>query len=295
VVAHWVVEVGSGIVRCDIEIPPLDPKGYVVARVLGPGGEPLNDVRFKLGRSSGQQMRDVDGNYCVPIPESARSAYHGVGGDNPFRLEAKHRRYGTKSVELARGQAEVEIRFTQPAQLEILVTGYLGSGLIDRVGVSVHRPGVAEPIDPGRAAWWRGVLPVGHDGLLEFGALEPGRYDLKLEVRGRKGLSSKTTTVATLSVELSAGKNTVSISLPPLYSLDVVVPGADEGSRVALTRNTAEGRYSSGWNSSFDEAGGVRFDGLLGGEYVVQVRGEIRGQMRIQVPRGTVVFEPDER
>ncbi|TDJ70224.1 MAG: hypothetical protein E2O39_10295 [Planctomycetota bacterium] len=280
VVAHWIVEVGSGIVRNDIEIPPLDPKGYVVARVLGPEGELLNGVRFKLGGSSGQQMRDVDGNYCIPIP---------VGGDDPLRLEAEHKRYGNKSVELSRGQAVVEIRFTQPAQLEIRVTGYLGSGSIDRVGVSVHRPGVAKPLNPGRAGWTRSGEPVDHDGVLKFGALEPGRYEVTLHVGGRTDRSSDV--VATRSVALSAGENAVSIALPALYDLDVVVPGAEEGSKVRLDQKIAGEERGHTWSASCDEAGGVRFEHLLGGEYLVRARG---AKMRIQVPCGTVMFEPDD-
>ena len=68
-------------------------------------------------------------------------------------------------------------------------------------------------------------------------------------------------------------------------------------SRVRLTQKTADGRNRSwnGWSPKCDEAGRVRFEDLLGGEYVVQAQGEKRGRMRIQVPCGTVVFEPDDR
>ena len=49
----------------------------------------------------------------------------------------------------------------------------------------------------------------------------------------------------------------------------------------------------SAWYANCDEAGGVRFEDLLGGEYTIRMRCEIRREMRIQVPSNTVVFVAD--
>lgn len=296
IVTHRIVDVSSGIVNCDIDIPPLDLTGYLIVRVLGPKGEVLNDVRITVrtsrnGRSAiGGSTRDADGNYMVRIYESVRSDYFGAGSDDSsFQLQATHRLYGTTMVELSRGQTEVEVRFTQPAKLEVLVTGYVGSSHTGRLFIEANRPD-GSPIR--RQGLGARQEKVGDDGVLQLGALEPGPYVLTLLLDEGVGGYGRTT-VAAQRVQLAAGDNTLSIALPPLFALEVVIPGAESGTEVSLQRKAAAGIGSGGWRVSCDAAGAVRFEDLIGGEYTIHVGGGIRGRMRIQIPCGRVVFEAD--
>lgn len=306
VAAQRVVDVGSGITRCDIVVPPIDPEDYLVVRVYGNDSEPLSGVRFGFrhedsgGRSSSSSgmsgMRGEDGSYYVTVPDSAREAYYGgLGGDDSFSLRAIHEKHGEKSVPLTHGQTEAVVRFSVPAQLEVTVTGYVGSIYLGRVALVATRDG------GGRNYFGaRGGRPLlGPDGVKRFDALEPGSYVLSLLVGPASGprRSYPSNTVATLAVQLRAGENAFQMALPPLYTLDVVVPGAKQGNSVRLSRQVeGEGRgWGNSWNQRCDAEGRVQFEDLPAGSFSINTRaGEKRGSMRVEVPSGTILFEPDQ-
>ena len=97
-----------------------------------------------------------------------------------------------------------------------------------------------------------------------------------------------------LEVELTSGENSVRMAVPQLYGLRVLVPGAREGSRVGLSRIVEGERARTGsWYSACDADGSAHFEELPAGAYVLRAQGEKRGQMRIEVPCGDVVFEPE--
>ena len=291
----------AGITQCNIEVPPIDPDDYVVIHVYGPDGEPLGDVRFRFIHRSGNgsssssgmsAMHGEGGAYYFAIPDGSRKAYYSATeGDDVFTLAVHHEEHGDASASLARGQSEVEFRFAVAAQLEVTVAGYVGSSVQGRVDV------VATPAGEPSRHYGYSNDAIGLDGVKRFDALAPGDYVLRLVLRSDTGRRSFSTgTIGTLQVVLGAGANTARMAIPPLYPLDVIVPGGREGASVQVSRR--EGNepipWGSSWHAKCDAQGRAHFDEVPAGSYRLNIwGGEQKGQMRIEVPAGDVVFRPD--
>lgn len=294
VTTHKVVEVGSAIVRCDIEVPPIDPQDFLLVRALGPRGKPLDGLSFDFQWEDDDDflfggMRDADGNYYLAIPQQVRSAYFGdAPGDGLLSLDISHREFGSKFRKLRGGQRELTVSFSPPAQLEVVITGNVNSSILGRVAVGLMR--VAEESTSrgqGEREELRGETAVRFEGLV------PGAYRLSLLIRPRKSGGSRAI-VAMLEVDLGSGKNSVRMVLPQLHGLEIIVPGARERSFVGLSRIAeGEGAWTGSWRSYCDADGHALFEDVPVGAYIVQARGEKRGKMRIEVPCGAVVFDPD--
>ncbi len=302
VTAHRVVDVGSTIMRCDLEVPPIDPRDFLVVRALGPDGEPLDRMQFEFrwkgesesrydGGSRQGRVRDTDGTYYLAIPQGVRSAFLGdAPSDDLLQIQATHPKYGSKFPELRAGQREVTILFSAPARLDVLVTGHGDGTFVGRMAVELTRAakGAEFARRPDRQE-------VGQENTARFDPLDPGGYVLSLQVRSR-GEWARFRTVATLVVELGSGENSVRLALPRLHGIEVVVPGAEEGSQVQLSPiEGGEKALRRTRIAHCDGGGRVRFEDLPSGEYSVRARGDKRGDMRIEVPCTAVVFEPDGR
>jgi hypothetical protein len=236
-------------------------------------------------------VRDTDGTYYLAIPQTVRSAYLGdAPSDDLLSLQATHPKYGSKSPELRAGQREVTILFSAPARLDVLVTGHGDGTFVGRMAVELTRAakGAEFARRPGRQE-------VGQEHAARFDTLDPGGYVLSLQVRSH-GEGARFRAVATLEVDLRSGENSVRMAMPLLHGLEVVVPGAREGSRVQLS--PIEGGEEALRRLRFatcDGGGRARFEDLPSGEYLFRAGGDKPGKMRIEVPCGAVVFDPDGR
>jgi len=302
IAVHQVVDVGSVILKCDLEVPPIDPSQYLLVRAFGSDGDPVAGVNFSFrfesesggsSMSSGMQaLSDPDGAYYFAIPDGARAAYYStteVAGDK-FTLEANHTEFGSKSIGLSRGQAEVMLNFAVPAQLEVTVTGYLGSAYIGRVSVNATK--VSEDR---RHNYYGGDGKLDANGVRRFDALEPGEYEVVVTVQP-KGERWEQTTIATEVVQLRAGENALTLAMPTLYSLGVHVPEAPAGTDVRIMQQREEeNQWGSSTSERTDENGRVQFEDLPAGQYMLQAQsGGKHGRMKIEVPSGDIVFSPDK-
>ena len=299
IVAHQIVEVGNTILKCDLEVPALDPSDYIVVRAFGSDEKPIAGVEFSFRHwyesgSSGSGLRaltDVAGVYFLSVPNEAISAYYGEARSTKtsFTLEVRHSEFGSKFVELAYGQAEVDVNFAVPAQLEVTVSGYLGSAYIGRVTANVNKVG-------GDGTQFYGYeSQLDANGTRSFDALEPGEYEVTLGVRA-KGERRQQTDIAKELVTLRAGENSMTLAMPALHSVGVVVPDAVEGQRITLQQGHDAGRHRGRqWSADTDGSERVEFSDLPAGRYKLQASvGGSWGSMRIELPSGDIVFEADK-
>lgn len=298
---NQIVEVGGGIESCVLELPPIDPADYLVARVFGPDGSQLRDVRFRFrheredGGSSSFGVGGLpgeDGSYFTSVPLHSRASYYGEPTSlERFSLEAEHEQHGTKVQELTPGQGEVEFRFSEAAQLEVFVAGYQGGDYGGRVAIEVRN-------ELERSARLPRGDPesVGPSAVVRLDALVPGVYELALVLREPGSRHYSRYAITTETVEVRAGENFARITMPTLYPLEVVVPLAGESTRLSLHVIEGEdGAMTSRGRASCDAKGRALFDGLPAGEYALYARGgQIGGRMRLTIPSGEVVFTPDE-
>jgi len=297
--AHEVVEVADGIVRCDLELPPIDRSKFIHVSVLGPDGAPVIGVDFSMraetehGSWSGgvQEMRDSDGSYLLGLREEYRDKYFGDAGGNTFTLTASHETYGSKTEDLQPGQLEVTILLAPPAELEVTIAGYQGSGYEGRLEVSAD----AIDDDEGSTHWFRGGRNrLSASGVKKFEGLAPGRYavSLWLEPEDERGWGPGRQ-IDRVEVSISAGQNFATVAIPALYSFEVIYLDGKEGTTFGLSRIAGDDDdFRGGYRADLDAKGVARFVDIPAGDYTLSSWSGRRRQMEIRVPCKTIEFVP---
>ncbi len=289
---HHIVDVADTIVRQDLEIPPIDLATYLVADVAGGDGRPLENVDFSMRHQDGNrssswgvsEMRTTDGRYLIPIREDIREAYFSAKGkDDTFGLEVEHEVHGSKNVELVAGQTQIQVSFAAPARLEVTVTGYAGSALEGRLFIDLARES-----EQGSYSRGRGGDRLSPEGVQVFDAVQPGPYVLSMRVsEAGNSRPSYQPIVHSEPIRLVAGPNTARVSVPVLYELVVSYPDGEAGATMQIASSadhfTEEVRL--------DDDGRAVFADQPAGHYILRCW-EPYGQMEIDVPCGTVVFQP---
>ncbi len=305
IAAHTLVEVSGLLVDHDLEIPALAPDEYVVVRIFGPDGELVDDASVSVSNARfSSSIRKADGSLWVffdPQPQQ------GVVQEAPtYTLHVSSRSLGQRQVPFTPGtDTAIDIEFTQPGELEVVVDGYAGSGYEGRLRVVIERMN-PEPSSPptgtprtvsfgGRGQYIsRGRVSssqeVGRDGRVTIGPLESGEYTLRLQLRSeRRGYRY----VQTAEMTVQPGKNLARLSIPALYSL-VVATTLPASSHVNISSNSRDAttRYSDSQRT--DENGTVSFVELPAGEYTISsFGGGSNGQMQVTLPGpGEVAFDP---
>lgn len=284
VYASRVVEVADRTETCDFRIDAIDPATVIVARVLGPTGDPANDVHFGTGyrvngssvSGGGTSARRPDGSYLV-----FRTS-HGLEDGGTYFLRAKSDQYGEKEVEYRKGDAEVVIRFAEPAMLDVLVAGFTESEHAAKLAVDIV-PASATP-----GPFGSHQATPDRDGCVRFGPIESGDYDLLLFVRPNAwGIF----VAAKRPVTLAPGTNTLSVPMPTLHTLVVSDPDGKQGAGLTLTPEGATAGMAR-VRVALDSSLSARFESLPEGAYQLQ-RDDNTGLMRVTVPPGgAIAFRP---
>ncbi|HAK95803.1 MAG TPA: hypothetical protein DCM87_12610 [Planctomycetes bacterium] len=295
VVEH--VQVADAIVLRDLAMPALDPADYVIVWVYGPENEPLRDaqisgtIRSKTGSSSGggSTIARPDGSYWFlppDTPEHMRSGRENGDGDVQRFIAVHTQRFGAREVEYepARG-AEVVVRFVAPAEIEVAIPNYAGSGLEGKVNVGIDKTAANARGD-------RRIVEgkVDFEGKKKLGPLEPGDYEVVMYVQGERVGRRP---VARQPVTLAAGMNSASFAIPPLYTVTVIVPEGTASMRLQLQPLQ---RREAFWGGSPQAAkdGRATFPLLAPGEYklrswgagtIEEMRIDVQGDMEVR-------FEP---
>ncbi|MAF64604.1 MAG: hypothetical protein CMJ84_02940 [Planctomycetes bacterium] len=299
---HEVLEVGEGLSECVLTVPPLDESRTLAIRVTDPDGEPVSDVRFgfrhtnKGGGSSSNSgfsgLRDGEGRYHIAIPANARRSYFGGENDGAsFAITASNEEFGTRTADLSAGQTEVEITFTEPAELVVHVVGYSGSTLAGRLSINARPAGNTA----GHSFSFNNVS-VSSRGVKRFEKLATGPHLITMRLKPTDNSPYGGSEIAKVEIELSTGENTLNFPVPPLHPLDVTVPGAEEDQDVRLQRR---GELEDSWRFSSslrcDASGRVLFGELPAGPYRITARVDGRPRtLEVEIPCGPVNLGPGE-
>lgn len=211
----------SGVAVAEIELAEPEGSMWRRARVIGGDGKPVSNVRWfaEAWRGSSGTMRSEvgvmaeDGYYHVPIVDPV-----GMEGGT-FTLEARSDAWGRQKVTYDPSSTDViEFRYSTPVFVAGVIEGYAGSGYEGRLGVEVE----ARTDEPSRN-WDEACTPVAADGSFVLPPRQPGKRQLVLYVRG---VAPHPVAILHEEVVVVPGMDEVRVTLPALYQLTVIWPGA---------------------------------------------------------------------
>jgi hypothetical protein len=288
------VEVTDSRAVQDLTVPFPATSEYLIVRAFGPKGDILRDLEIDTGiRSGGSSssgggtaVKREDGSYLV-MHHSVENWRH---GDEKSRhvITAKSQKYGEKEVEYKRGEvSELKIQFREPAKLTVTITGYVGSEFEGKLRLRLEPRKVSKSDSQRYHGYYRDENEKKIDSLgnITLGPVEMGAFDLVMYVKKKRWESKP---VRRIPVDLTAGKNELSVSIPALYSLTVVVDKAGPGTSIQLSR--AGDSRGFGEHKETDKEGKATFVNLAAGDYSIQVWGAgVEGTMTVSVPAQSVV------
>jgi len=297
VLEHAVVEVGEGLTRYDLTLPPLDSTGCLQVHASAPDGGAVGELSFILEHRESrrpssrhiQPLRNREGTFFLELPDKIRELYFSDTPEGTFSLRVHHSKYGTFTESLLPGQRELTLNLDPPGILEVGIARYRGSGYEGRLDILVER---VEPDSTERSPV-SAREPITAAGVRRFSKLRPGRYCLSLELKG-PGRVRRFGPGTTIEVKVEEGLNLATLEIPELHSFDVTWPEGEEGTSFYLDRLDAEQRQAK-WMYAVLRVGGVAsFEEIPVGSYLLSTRTGEKKQMRIDVPCGDITFEPQE-
>lgn len=289
ILASATVEIAEGMVERDLTVPEPEPREYVIVSVEGPDGTLVADATFyaslnlpRDGARSQRYHRLPDGTWRVFNPRPKEGVDTSAG---TWTIHVYTQQYGSKVLEyVPRAGARLSCRFEEPAYAEFEVVG------ADRIGnegtLQVYLRSM--PDENGRTDTAGGFRPI-EGGKTSIGPVVPGEYDAVLSLRDRRG---SMTSLATTRIRLVAGHGKQTLTVPPLYSLTVLLPDSSGRARgtISLRDASAGERF---YQSAEAEDGKIHFENVPAGDYRVWVSGAASGQMDVTVPASAVVeFRP---
>ncbi|MBI4605664.1 MAG: carboxypeptidase regulatory-like domain-containing protein [Planctomycetes bacterium] len=289
------------MVEKDLNLPPLDPRDFVTLWVYDPDGRTLTDVGVDSGcrvsggssQGGGVVIRRPDGSFWV--------LHHARNCDarDPsllYTVTVRSYQYGARELEYKLPQeAPLVVRFRETASLEVLVSGYAGSGHEGWIDVQLG-PMTKEEGGADRSLPPHHFDRLGPRGRKRFFPLEPGEYELHVMLKSH-ATSGGGTGIASVRVTVRPGENRLTLPMPALGTLTVLVEGLGEDARLNLRGFDPGGGGYAGVQFNGvrpGEDGKLTFERLPSGTYELSTRsGGRSGAMRVEVPGQPVVrFEP---
>lgn len=115
--------------------------------MFGSDGRSVKGVEFRFRHAGSRGSRTSsliglqvpDEAYLVEIPSESRASYFEEATESDeFQLIVELANQGAKTVDLVPGQMELTIALTTPAELEVTILGYQGSGFEGRLEVDAN-------------------------------------------------------------------------------------------------------------------------------------------------------------
>ncbi|MHC4473581.1 MAG: hypothetical protein ACYS99_21780 [Planctomycetota bacterium] len=289
VLVSEVVEVRGHPVEVVLVVPPPREDSSVVVRVEDEMDKPCSDVTFYAGRLGGEDyphqacraVRLKDGSFRVGKPPPRLGREIGV---RAF-LEARSARYGSSWVVVDFGSAEaITVRFTEPAELEILFPGGFWCETVSDIEIALI------PVIDGRPIGdWRGFPgPWRQDarsaGRRRVGPVAPGVYVVKIWTG-----SIFAPPAARMRVDLKPGLNQRLAPLP--CDLTVKTSGVPDGGRIMLKwtgpDDDPKARLS---RVALVKQGNAEFSRIPAGDYLLTYKGDAtKGRMSVRLTVSTTV------
>jgi hypothetical protein len=276
------VDLGRGLEVVTLDVRPLNPADFIVARVYSPAGELLPDAQIRA-MQSGRDVPHGPRQFTLPrgdgtfwllrrVPADHESSATGTWEYNVSAQDTDHGVYNVRYP--ANATHELEIRFPHPATLTITLPGASAHPLKDRL-----LPHLARKSESGG---WAGVgNEQGLKDTLEYGPLLPGSYRFRLMIAEAGGDSLRSlmrgVTVAEWDFELAAGANARTFTIPALHTLTLIVPETRAAGHVELRHAEGQGNRTISGDRLTER---TEIVGLVAGEWVLRTR---QGEMTIRI------------
>ncbi|HVY63078.1 MAG TPA: hypothetical protein VHF22_15580, partial [Planctomycetota bacterium] len=334
IAASQIVEVADASVTVDLALPPADRAAAIELTVLGPSGERVTEFQVQaevempggFGRNSlgCTQVGLKDGPTLVFLPAAdalRRQRFRFGPSEDSEESEPQEppkttlvvtaEGLGERRAELAKGQRSgpVTVRFTGSATLDLTIGGYARSAVEGRLTPALVRAD-ASPNER-RQSMFQGVSrrmyvnggmsggdagAIDAEGRAALGPVEAGRYEVVLSA-GELGGGTMPHEIARAAVDLRPGKNSLTVNVPPLYTVEV---DATSGSQLSL-RPDGPGEedpfsYMSALSAQANKAGRATFELVTAGKYRLAGATEdgTSGEMPVTVPAaGPIRFAPE--
>jgi hypothetical protein len=294
------VEIADESVQVDIHLEPMAEEDFIVVRVHGPDDLPVTrDVVIQF-RLSSFDMREVTGiaemsnrqkgewwlNRESIIGHTRMHNFPETPAQHPHHIELTviHPRYGRQVVAAPfNRQSPIEVRFQEPAKLEVHVSGMTDENRRHLVLVVVPKGGsigdaLSEAVEPVPGQ------PLGlHGDTQTLSPVAPGPSVVVLGWRTSLESDQGCVIMDRRDITLMPGDNRVSLSVGPLHSL-AVTPGRHEVKAIWLHML---GAPETGMRLELED-GKWRAERLPAGDYELRVWGQ--GSMRVRVPAASEII-----
>ena len=270
------IEVSEEGLEYDIEWPPPELEDHMRLRAYAPDGTPteIDRVQHEMGGQAVTPWEDLpllvrkDKSYWIPKnvwPPGAKkpTARCFLVVESPF---------GQARVPYRFGEDDIRVEFEEPAYLTVILNDYRPTSRLSATLVGAESKALLFSHEE-----------VSADGVAKFGALVPGRYDLRL--RFVPSLQS----VVELSVELRSGDNESRITLPTLHRLTIELGQRATDGVVSLFDENF-----SAFNFRLVSSNSVTLPGLAPGRYTLAYEAtNVTEAMIVDVRSDqSVTFEP---
>lgn len=281
VLAHAFFEANDSAQEITLVIAPPAREDYLMLWVKDPNGTLVRKnvrvdtaVASRGGHSSRGGAASPTRDGWWRMPHHGREDSQGMAEDAVWTVTVTHDAYGSVTEQYKPGPAsELTVQFQQPATVEIVVDGMQGHAAKDLL---IARLAPVVEANSNRSVSDIRLTPT--DTGFVTGAMQPGKFTAHLMLNGGSG-SYSALELSKVEVTAVAGKNTVRLSAPPLYSVTFSLPGVRAGARVNVNRVKDErssdgmGRWSREETQSrtVDDTRIAIFEHLPAGRYQVSV------------------------
>ncbi|MEZ6010046.1 MAG: hypothetical protein R3F05_20115 [Planctomycetota bacterium] len=229
--------VGPGLTDFEITVPLPQRSEYAILRVRGPDGKALAPQAFRTRFTTKGQSGSSSGVPYVERPDGEYWVFHqpvdGTPEGGRYTITVDHRDLGSRVVTYEAGdEVDEEVRFEEPAFVDLSLPGLARSGLGERARVWLGNP------DAGRGDARLGRTAVG-DGPVRFTHLQPGLHQVRLLIAFGK---DDTLAVVAGEVDVRSGEQALRIDMPELH--DVAFEGLAPPASLVWIADEGRERYS---------------------------------------------------
>jgi len=295
------VELDTDLVEVQLDVPAPSLKDYVVLHCLDPTGRDIRNIKFDVKRERGgtgqsgheEPIKGPDGGYWFPVIVLGNYDFDHWPPDCEVVVTAKSPRYGNKTESLRSGVHEYTLHFEPAHSLTVHIAGYSQRDPGLQPSVLVLAPGsktgwgntVLRTLD--RRGWGDGPR-LSPAGSVTFPKVAPGHWVVQLVGE----FTWPVRVLDTRDLELTSSDVEVTLTLPPLYDLDVHAPTVAEEQEIWLASlDESTGKFTVIEDEYVPEDHRLHFHGLLAGTYKLSST-DSDETLEITIPTDEVLFEP---
>ncbi|MEO0652249.1 MAG: hypothetical protein AAFZ65_16365, partial [Planctomycetota bacterium] len=292
-----VIDYPGGVFEHDILVDPAAERPEFSVTVRKANGDAVlrAALRVRLERENGSAYIDLqpfyqEGAYRFAAPKAL------VEGDEDVErvwLQLIDSRFAPAEVQLTNGVTAYQLAAAPAARVVVQVEGFADPAQLRRTRLSVS------PIDDDLKERGLNVndgrARLDSSGLYRSKSKVPGRYRIDLRYTESDNRWNWGQPIDSTEVTLDQGETFVTLTMPPLHSLEVLAPDYPDDTWFEVTRAVdAEEQHLAFESGERLEEGACLFENLPAGRYTITASGSGNAQMEVVVPGPAVTFSGRE-